>query len=98
MPSLGGIVTMSSFLPPCSAVFKSLQENSAAIRTPLLMCHGTEDDVVPYDWGKQTADTFKKLGMDCQFTVLPGIDHSVCPEELQLLRDWVEKRLEDNSP
>jgi predicted esterase len=49
--SLGGIIVLSAYLP-FAQEFNSTQLSN--IETPILMCHGTQDETVPHSLGKQS--------------------------------------------
>jgi predicted esterase len=52
------------------------------MKTPLLMYHGTEDQVVPFTFGQKSFDALKKMGLDVTFVPVPGMPHSANEREL----------------
>jgi predicted esterase len=84
---LAGIVGLSSYLPLDSKFGDFLKENDFNRTTPILMCHGDSDVVVPTSFGKESAEWLKKHGFDVTMKLYPGMGHSACLEEL----DEVEK-------
>ena len=54
---IAGIVSMSGYLPDPKATLKNLQ---AALETPILLVHGTEDPVVPVEGSRQAAQTLRQ--------------------------------------
>ncbi len=50
--------------------------NIAHIQCPLLIVHGTDDQVIPYDMGKQLADEAIKLQKKVRFLPINGADHN----------------------
>uniref|UniRef100_A0A1S4LL44 palmitoyl-protein hydrolase n=1 Tax=Ixodes scapularis TaxID=6945 RepID=A0A1S4LL44_IXOSC len=75
--TLGGILGLSCWLP----LFKHFP--SAAIGnkdTPVLLCHGESDDLVPLRWGSLTSNLLKTFVKDVQFKQYRGLGHSSCDE------------------
>ena len=54
--------------------------------------HGTMDQVVLFDWAKQTPDFLKSRGVKFVFETFP-IGHGVSPKNFYSLSDWLSKRL-----
>lgn len=77
---LGGILVMSGYLPRPQA----FKPTPAALDTPVLFCHGTSDDVVLYDWAKQSEKAVRDQGVhNVEFKVYERMGHSVSPGELK---------------
>jgi phospholipase/carboxylesterase len=77
---LAGIIALSGYLllPDRLAA-----EGSPANRdVPLFVAHGTQDPVVAYNYGAQSAQHLQKLGYPVDWRSYP-IPHSVSPEELR---------------
>jgi len=83
---LGGIVAFSCYLPVADTVLNHL--HAANKNTPLLMAHGTKDNVVPYAWGERSANTLKDQGYDVTWHSYP-MAHSVCGEQMQALDHFI---------
>ena len=78
--TLAGVVCMSGYLPNAS----NFRLSEEAKKTPVLVAHGTHDDVVRYAFGKATAEELKRRGVaDVDFRTYRGMAHSVVPEELR---------------
>lgn len=56
--------------------------------TPILMIHGTEDAVVPYALGEQSAERLKAQGYDVSF-VSETMGHEVSMPEITAIADWL---------
>ncbi|KAK9810851.1 hypothetical protein WJX73_002185 [Symbiochloris irregularis] len=76
---VGGILGLSSYLPLHMAPTIVAPENKD---TKVLMCHGTADPVVKYEYGQISVEKLKAAGAKVDFKSYPGIGHSVCPEEM----------------
>lgn len=89
---LGGAIALSGYLAKPSDDIPAADSCAC----PILMAHGTEDTVVPYSLGFAAFETLKEKGYPIDWNAWP-IGHSVCPEELGVMRNWILQRLEENS-
>jgi phospholipase/carboxylesterase len=90
--SLAGIVALSGYLVLGS---RTSDECSDANRdTPTLLCHGTEDPIVPVHLGESSRDALRTLSPDrpLEWHEFP-MEHTVCPDELELVGAWLRARL-----
>ncbi|KAL1998924.1 hypothetical protein VTN02DRAFT_5338 [Thermoascus thermophilus] len=90
---LGGIFGLSCYLLLSDRIRDYIPEDWPNKDTPFFLAHGTEDDVVKYEHGKQTAQALKDMGLDVSFHSYPGLPHSADPEEIQELERFLEKIL-----
>ncbi|KAI1398842.1 Phospholipase/carboxylesterase [Hypoxylon fuscum] len=90
---LAGIVALSSYLPLDSKFGDFVQENDNNRRTPILMCHGDQDQVVPYGLGKMSYEMIKSQGFDVTMKTYPGMPHAADPEELDEIEQFLSARL-----
>jgi phospholipase/carboxylesterase len=60
---------------------------------PLFMCHGDRDSLVPHEWGKNTFQALKQLGVDGEFHTIPNALHEMKERELSQLCEWINQRL-----
>lgn len=77
---IAGMVCMSGYL-----LFPEIHTNasSAANRnTPILVCHGTRDDMVPFTSGQQTVEFLREKGWPVEFEHYP-MSHEVCMTEIR---------------
>lgn len=59
---------------------------------PILVCHGTKDDMVGFDCGEAGAKALRtKFAVD--FERIPGLQHSSCPKELRAVANFVHRAL-----
>jgi len=87
---LAGVMALSTYLP----LRESLAGESAAANrsTPILMCHGSQDGVVPIQLGELSRDVLTELGHTVEWRVYP-MQHSVCMEEVNDISHWLQARL-----
>jgi phospholipase/carboxylesterase len=87
---LAGIMALSTYLPLRNTL---ADEASAANKDiPILMCHGRQDPVVPFELG----DTSRQLLIDQHYAVdfrTYNMPHSVCAEEVVDISAWLQKIL-----
>ena len=74
---LAGIIGLSSYLPLDSKFSEFVKENDHNHQTPILMCHGEEDQVVPTSFGKMSYENLKKLGFDVTMKLYPWVPISL---------------------
>lgn len=87
---LAGLVGLSTYVPGAQGAQAALVEG--ATRQPVFMAHGSQDPVVPYMAGKQSAALLRRLGFNVDWHVY-AMPHSVCAEEVRDLGDWFAARL-----
>lgn len=62
--------------------------------TPVFLAHGTSDPVVPFPMGEHTGNTLKAAGRPVSWHPYAGMPHSVCPEEIRDISDWLSRVLD----
>ena len=87
---LAGLMTLSTYIANPTTI--SDERHSANQDTPLFIAHGQFDPVVPYQLAEQAQTILEQLGYQLEFHSYP-IDHSVCPEEIQAVGEWIQKCL-----
>lgn len=87
---LAGILALSGYLP-LEAQFDN-ERHQANQETPIFMSHGSFDPVLPVDFGRSSKDKLKDLGYQIKWAEYP-MPHSVCPQQVQEVRTWLEERL-----
>jgi phospholipase/carboxylesterase len=88
--ALAGIMVLSAYevLPGT----RQAEETEANRRTPLLVCHGTHDPMVPWQAGHLLYETYARDGRLAEWHTFP-MQHQVCMEEIEVIRDWLHARL-----
>ncbi|XP_031118328.1 acyl-protein thioesterase 2-like [Ipomoea triloba] len=96
--NLSVIVGLSGWLP-CSRTLRNRMGglNGAGRRAaslPILICHGTGDDVVEYKHGEKSARTLVSAGFqNLTFRTYNGLGHYTAPEETDELCRWLAVNL-----
>ncbi|KAJ3067810.1 hypothetical protein HK102_007330 [Quaeritorhiza haematococci] len=90
---IGAVIALSGYLP-LRKKFNTLI-NPPAKSLPILMCHGEDDDVVAYAYGKRSADALKnEFGFTgLEFHSFKDLGHSSSPEELGEVAKFLKKVL-----
>ena len=113
---LGGVVALSCWLllhdefPKVVSAICQTQDVSNELspqivsphltETPVLMCHGADDPIVPYNLGVQSSQALAKYGLPIleegklgtaglSFKKYESLDHSSCPEEIQDIKQFL---------
>ncbi|MEO7775306.1 MAG: carboxylesterase [Steroidobacteraceae bacterium] len=88
---LGGILALSTYLPLKGKLAGETTAVNANI--PILMCHGTQDPVVPLDRGVKSRDVLTAAGYAVDFREYP-MQHEVSMPEIQYIAGWLAARCE----
>jgi phospholipase/carboxylesterase len=88
---LAGVVALSGRHP--GGLFAAEAPREAVARVPLLVAHGTWDDVLPVENGRLTRDTFAPLSQDFTYREFP-VGHGIDDAELALVVAWLTERLD----
>ena len=80
---IAGMVCMSGYLIFPEVHMEASHEANRG--TPVLLCHGTRDDMVPFEAGQRTVDFLSENGWSVEFEQYPMF-HEVCMSEILVLR------------
>jgi phospholipase/carboxylesterase len=83
---LGGILALSTYLPLDETLAAEAHPANAAV--PVFLAHGRFDPVVPLALGKSARDLLAARGFDVDWHTYP-MPHSLCPQEILDLREWL---------
>jgi hypothetical protein len=61
---LGGVFGLSCYLLLSDRIKNYLPEEWANNKTPFFLGHGLDDDIVPFQFGKKSADILKEIGVE----------------------------------
>lgn len=88
---LRGIMALSSYLVLPDRLGAELTDANNG--TPVLMCHGVSDDIVPCSRGRAARDAIQALtpNRPPEWQTYP-MQHEVCPEEIAAIREWLRQR------
>lgn len=83
---LGGILGLSTYLPLADFI------PASSHKVPILLTHGTFDDVLPYALGKQARNLLIEKGYPVEWREYP-MGHEVCMAQILDIRAWLLARL-----
>ena len=87
---LAGLLALSTYLPlPERYAAEALPERKD---TPILMCHGQHDPMLPLQLGAWSRDALKEGGFAVEWREYP-MQHNVCAEEVADIAAWLRARL-----
>ncbi|HSV70107.1 MAG TPA: alpha/beta hydrolase [Methylibium sp.] len=87
---LAGLMGLSGYLP--LAATTAAERHPANAGVPIFLAHGGFDPVIPIDRAAASRDALAALGYAPEWHEYP-MPHSVCPEEVDDLQDWLLKVL-----
>jgi phospholipase/carboxylesterase len=89
--TLAGIVVLSAAeLLPATREAELHPANAA---TPILFCHGSHDPLVAVERGRAAYLAYNLPPREAAWHEFP-MQHAVCLEEIELVRDWLQARLD----
>ena len=87
---LAGVIALSGRFAP--TLFDAKAPAEAIARVPLLVAHGTFDDVLPIEHGRGVRDAFEGRVSDFTYREF-RIGHGIDAEEIELIAGWIAARL-----
>jgi phospholipase/carboxylesterase len=87
---LGGILALSTYLPLAQSL--QAEANAEARHIPVFMAHGRADPVIPFAFGRASAEALLRQGYALEWHDY-AMPHSVCPEEISDIEQWLKPRL-----
>ncbi len=88
---VAGVVAMSSRIPPQVVPWLAPKEDLTGL--PLLMTHGTDDQVIPVRDAREARKLLESLPVDLTYHEYP-MGHQVIPKSLQDALTWITARLD----
>jgi phospholipase/carboxylesterase len=88
--ALGGIMGLSTYLPLHEELAAQAAEANRA--TPILLCHGRHDTVLPFELGVLARDALRGLGYPVQWQAYP-MGHELCAAEIDDIAAWLARVL-----
>jgi phospholipase/carboxylesterase len=84
---LAGIVAMSGYLYAPDSL--GAEKSAASSELPVLLAHGTYDDVLPIEGSRQALKVLRANGFQARLVEYP-MGHQVIPEELEEVRSFLK--------
>lgn len=86
--SLGGLLALSTYF----ATEQTATKHPANQGIPILIMHGSHDDIVPESLGINAKNHLKKCNYDVEYITYP-MAHSVCIEQIKVIGNWLSNCL-----
>lgn len=83
---LAGILALSTYLPLPDSV--AMEASAANRKTPVFMCHGQQDQVIPLSLAAASRDRLTSLGYAVEWREY-AMPHSMCPQEIGDIAKWL---------
>jgi phospholipase/carboxylesterase len=87
-PRPAGLIAQSGFIPTAPGFELDLTPPLP----PVAIGHGTYDPVIGVEWGRQAKELFEDAGADVLYREYP-LPHTIDPQFIVDLRDWLAQRL-----
>ncbi|XP_050135743.1 uncharacterized protein LOC126611492 isoform X1 [Malus sylvestris] len=96
--NLRAVVGLSGWLPGARSLRNKIERSHEALRRaaslPILQCHGSSDDVVPYNYGEKSVHCLTTAGFRyLSFKPFEGLGHYTIPKEMNDVSSWLSTRL-----
>lgn len=87
--ALAGIMALSSYF----ATADSIEIDPIQNQIPIMICHGSLDQVLPESLGRKSLETLESHGFKPQYHSY-AMEHSVCPQEIADIAAWIKSVLD----
>jgi phospholipase/carboxylesterase len=87
---LAGLLALSTYVPLPERFAAEARRERAD--TPILMCHGRDDPMLPLSLGAWSRDLLRQRGYDVDWREYP-MAHQVCAQEIADIGAWLRGRL-----
>jgi phospholipase/carboxylesterase len=87
---LAGVLALSTYLPIAATL--TTERTPANADLPIFMAHGRYDDIIPLQRAQNSRDLLKALNYPVEWHEYP-MPHSVCPDEIADIREFLVKLL-----
>ncbi|KAL8129571.1 hypothetical protein V2J09_018726 [Rumex salicifolius] len=95
--NLSVVVGLSGWLPSAKSLSEKVANDEAASRAsslPILLCHGTVDDVVQFKFGEASSQSLSASGFqDVKFNSYNRLGHHTIPQETNDVCSWLTSKL-----
>jgi phospholipase/carboxylesterase len=88
---LAGLMALSTYLPLATSLQAEHSDCNRA--TPIFMGHGDSDPVVRPELAYRSRSRLEQQGYTLEWHEYPGMEHSVCMEEIGHISQWLKQRL-----
>ena len=93
-PEPAGILALSGFLPTVEGYELDLSNRDGF---PVAIGHGTLDQIIPVEFGRQAAARLREAGADVLHRESP-VPHTLDPRELPTFVHWLQRTIAPTTP
>ena len=86
---LAGIISLSGLLPDTINSIK----NSQITKQNILLLHGTDDNVVPFNYFIETKKLFDILNFNIEAYSINELQHGINNEEIDIIKSFIERNI-----
>lgn len=86
---LAGIISLSGLLPDTIDNLKTSQ----IIKQNILLLHGTDDNVVPFNYFLDTKKLFDILNFNIEAYSINDLQHNINNEEIDIIKSFIERNI-----
>ena len=90
--SLAGVIALSGYFP-----IEVESDAGTLVGRPAFVAHGVHDDIIPVEAGRRTRDLLERHGVNLTYREYP-MAHQVSAEEMQDVREWLNRLLDSSPP
>ena len=84
------VIGLSGYINP--AILKEGYKNNDFSNLSVYSSHGTQDQVIPVSWARNTKSFLDSLNIENTFSEFP-VGHGVAPQNFMELKKWLEERI-----
>ena len=89
---LAGCLALSTYFPGNKPTANDT--NNDKISTPVLQCHGEDDEMISIERGQLTADLLEGLVKEHTFMKFPYMGHECNQDELACIKEFINNRVQ----
>ena len=89
---LAGCLALSCYFPGNKPELSHVSQPKLA--TPVLQCHGEDDEMISIERGQLTADLLTSLVKEHTYIKFPFMGHECNEDELACIKEFIVKRLQ----
>ena len=87
---LAGCMALSTYFPGNKPATND--DDPGLILTPVLQCHGEDDEMISIERGQLTADLVKTLVKEHDFIKFPYMGHECNEDELRQIKKFIDEK------
>ena len=85
-PKITNVLALSGYLN------ENLLKTPTHTKTRFFISHGTEDQIILFDWARKAPETLEKLNIKYTFKSYP-MGHGIAPDNFEDIQQWIQKNI-----